>query len=270
MSTEEKSDDGHAKKAAGALLLKRAKKAKQGYDWADRINWVTSLFRTKAEMAMLMGSLGVIGVVGGMTTYDALQSRKIVAEVASTAGTERSTENSTVFTIEGWDKAGKRGLFDVVVAKKEFLWVHGSSDEIEKAGRVIKSADIGSEVFDMDVSVALASAREIVAVGTASQEGVAEEEIARAGRRAKLTADIATATIPDEVPVWTLNLGQYREPCQACETSGTSWQRPFIVIAAKELDEGTNLGEALADALTGKTRLPSPTAYSAFEMTKVR
>lgn len=270
-STQETSgDEGHEKKAAAGLLLRRARKAKTGYDWADRINWIGSLFRSKADMAMLWGSMGVVGVVGGMTALDAIDAKRRAAERPSIVEEERSTETSTVFTIEGWDKAGRRGLFDVVVAKKEFLWVKGSSEEIEKGGAVLKSGDIAGALFDTEVSAAIGSAREIIAVGTASQEGEPEEEKARAGRRAKLTADIATGKIDDKTPVWTLNLGQYREQCAACETSGTSWQRPFIVIAAKELDDDINLAEALSDALSGKTRLPSPTAYSAFEISKVR
>ena len=73
-------------------------------------------------------------------------------------------------------------------------------------------------------------------------------------RRQRLIAGaVDTAT-----PIWTLNLGQYRDPCANCETGGTSWQRPFIVIAVKETDPGTNVGEALTDAMSGKEKLPSP------------
>lgn len=261
---------GDPKTAAGFLFFKRARQAKSGYDWADRVNWILSLFKTKAEVAMAAGSLGVVGVVGGMTAIEAIQNRDLETGKPAVMEKERSTANSTVFTIEGWDKAGRRGLFDVVVANKEFLWVRGSSEELEKDGRVIKGPEIAAAVFDAEVTAALTSAREIIAVGTASQEGAIEDEVARAGRRAKLTADLAAGAVAPGVPISTLNLGQYRELCAACETSGTSWQRPFIVIAAKELDQDTNVGEALADALTGKTKLPSPKSYSVFEVGRVR
>lgn len=72
------------------------------------------------------------------------------------------------------------------------------------------------------------------------------------------------------MPVYTLNLGQYREPCAACETTGTSWQRPFVFISVRDLQDGTVLAEALADAMTGKDNLPSPSSYSAFELAKIR
>ena len=264
------SESDRSKRAAVWAWTKRARRAKQGYDWIDRLNWLTSLFKTKAEVAMAVGSMGVIGSVAGVTALDAVESRRLAAEKPAAVETERTTESSTVFTIEGWDKAGRRGLFDVVVAKKEFLWVRGSADELEKAGRVIKRGEIATELMDAEVSAALAGAREIIAVGTASQEGDPEQEKARAERRARTTADLVAGFVSPDMPISTLNLGQYREPCAACETSGTSWQRPFIVVAAKELEAGTNVGEALADALSGKTKLPSPKSYSAFEITKVR
>ena len=48
----------------------------------------------------------------------------------------RQTRNSTVFAIEGKDKAGRRATFDVVVLNKSFLWVRGSAEELEKDGAV--------------------------------------------------------------------------------------------------------------------------------------
>ena len=46
----------------------------------------------------------------------------------------RQTRNSTVFAIEGKDKAGRRATFDVVVLNKSFLWVRGSAEDLEKDG----------------------------------------------------------------------------------------------------------------------------------------
>ena len=74
----------------------------------------------------------------------------------------------------------------------------------------------------------------MITVGTASQEGIAAEEVARAERRAKQAATLISGAVDATTPIWTLNLGQYRDPCTNCETGGTSWQRPFIVIAVKE------------------------------------
>ena len=83
----------------------------------------------------------------------------------------RQTRNSTVFAIEGKDKAGRRGTFDVVVLNKSFLWVRGSAEELEKDGAMIPRADLAAAVLDDEVKGALADAKEVITVGTASQEG---------------------------------------------------------------------------------------------------
>jgi hypothetical protein len=182
----------------------------------------------------------------------------------------RQTQGTLIYAIEGKDKGGRKGTFDVVVAKKEFLWVRKSSEEIEKDGKTIPGPEIASQVLDADVKAALGSAKEIIAVGTASQEGNAREETERAGRRAAKTAEIVINGVAPTVPIWTLNLGQYREPGKDAEAGATNWQRPFMVIAVKDLEANSNIGEALADALSGQKKLPAPTSYSAFVLTKFR
>jgi hypothetical protein len=125
-------------------------------------------------------------------------------------------------------------------------------------------------VLDEEVRSALADAKEVITVGTASQEGDASEELARAERRAKQAATLVAPALTPSTPISALNLGQYREPCANCETGGTSWQRPFIVVAVKSLEPGTKVGEALSDAMSGQQKLPSPKAYSAFDLTRFR
>ncbi len=95
----------------------------------------------------------------------------------------RQTKGTLIFAIEGQDKAGRRGTFDVVVARKQFLWVRGSAEDLEKDGRKITGEELTRDVLDQEVRDGLASAREIIAVGTASQEGDAAAEKARAGQR---------------------------------------------------------------------------------------
>jgi hypothetical protein len=251
-------------------LGKTRRRAMSAYRWNDRFQWLTSLFKTPAEVGFATASAAVVGTVTGMTLLDAVETRAnrdlkpIVEERA------RTTDNSTMIEIVGYDKAGRRGVFEVVVLNKDFMWVHASADELERQGTKIPAAQVADIVLDQDARISLAEAREIIAVGTASQEGQAAAEHERARKRAERTAEIAGGPTPDWVPVYTLNLGQYREPCASCETTGTSWQRPFIFISVKDLQDGTVMSEALADALTGKDNLPSPTSYSAFELTKIR
>lgn len=245
-------------------------RAMAAYRWYDRSNWLFSLFKTKSELALLAASAGVVGITGAMTVSDAVIARRNAAAPPIVIEAVRSTKNSTVFEIIGFDQAGRRGVFDVVVLNKEFMWVRKSADALERQGRTFTAAEFETEVLDPEVRDALAAGKAIISVGTASQEGQAEEETHRAGRRAVKTAEIVARAIDANVPIWTLNLGQYAEPCETCESAGTSWQRPFIAIAVKEVENGTDLGQALADALSNKKQLPSPQSYSAFALTKFR
>ncbi|KWT64208.1 hypothetical protein [Hyphomicrobium sulfonivorans] len=238
----------------------------RGAGWFDRIGWLLGLLKTNAAVSVLV--LGTGAAVTYNMRHDIFQWWNGL-ETASLPDV-RQTTNSTVFAIDGHDKAGRRGSFDVVVLNKSFLWVVGSSDALEKDGQIIPRHQTASAVLDDEVRAALADTREVIAVGTASQEGNAADETARAQLRAQRAAQLVVNAVPSNVPIWTLNLGQYRDPCTDCESGGTSWQRPFIVIGVKNAEPETNIGEALADAMTGRDRLPSPTSYSTFNLQRYR
>lgn len=246
----------------------------KGSGWSDRINWLISLFKTKAGVAVLVASGGAAATYGAVEIHNRYALHPAPMETAAVQPAPRpevrQTRNSTVFAIEGKDKAGRRGSFDVVVLNKSFLWVRGSAEDLEKDGQPIPRADLAAAVLDDEVRNALADARGVIAVGTASQEGDAAEEVARAERRARQAATLVSSAVTADLPIYTLNLGQYRDPCANCETGGTSWQRPFIVIAVKAADPDTDVAEALADALNGKEKLPSPKSYSDFALTRFR
>src|SRR5262249_9704825 len=119
----------------------------------------------------------------------------------------RQTQSTRIFAITGRDREGRRGTFDVVVANKDFLWVRGSSDELENAGTVASAEILAREVLDADVQASLRTSTGIIAVGTASQEGDAKEETERAARRAKRTAELVQGAVEANMPISTLNLG---------------------------------------------------------------
>lgn len=248
----------------------------KGAGWWDRISWFLGLFKSNAGVAMLVATTGAAGTYGAIQIHDRvivprqLETAAVPAPPPPAEPEVRQTRNSTVFAIDGRDKAGRHGSFDVVVLNKSFLWVRGSAEDLEKDGKAIPREELASAVLDDEVRNALSDAKDVITVGTASQEGIAAEEVARAERRAKQAASLVASVVGPDVPIYTLNLGQYRDPCANCETGGTSWQRPFIVIAVKESDPGTDIGEALADAMSGKKQLPSPTSYSAFALTRFR
>ena len=145
----------------------------RGAGWYDRIGWFLGLFKTNAGVAMLVAS------TGAAATYGAIEIRKNVIEplkvetaaIAPEQPEVRQTRNSTVFAIEGKDKAGRRGSFDVVVLNKSFLWVRGSAEDLEKDGTMIPRDQLAAAVLDDEVRGALADAKEVITVGTASQEG---------------------------------------------------------------------------------------------------
>ena len=197
-------------------------------------------------------------------------SRPSPAELRVTVEPQRVGEYATLYGIEGRDEAGRRAAFDLVVLDKRFDWVRGSTTELVRDGKVLSAADIRRDVLGPEVTRRLASAIEIIAVGAASQEGDLVAETHRAGLRARQTAEWVAAAAPKTLPIHTLNLGQYREPCSECETADTSWQRPFIVVAVRSKDSGTDIAQALAGAMSGKTNLPSVSAYSTFGFTTFR
>ena len=259
---------------------KRIRRAWGIYKWFDRIsgwrdwfNWIASFLETKAGAAVALGSTAVLttaAVVVHNTIADPYAEPYVQTEVAPLADPMRQTKGTLIFAIEGHDKLGRRATFDVVVARKQFLWVRGSAEDLEKDGRKIAGDELAREVLDQEVVDGLANAHEIIAVGTASQEGDPAAEKARAGRRAVRTAELVTPAIASSIPISSLNLGQYRETGAKTAAGATDWQRPFMIIAVKELEEDTVLSEALADAMSGKEKLPSPASYSAFELRKIR
>jgi len=266
-------EDEHRRGGALRWLWRGYRAYDKGGGWWDRLSWFLGLFKTNAGVAMLVASTGAVATYGAIEIRQNYIANRAPVETAAIAPEQpevRQTRNSTVFAIEGKDKAGRRGSFDVVVLNKSFLWVRGSAEDLEKDGVVIPRDQVAAAVLDDEVKNALSDAKEVITVGTASQEGVATEEVARADRRAKQAATLVSGAVAPSVPISTLNLGQYRDPCANCETGGTSWQRPFIVIAVKETDPDTNVGEALADAMSGKEKLPSPSSYSVFALSRFR
>lgn len=239
------------------------------YSWGSRAHWISTLFASRADVAVTLGALGLIGGVAATTVTEAVV-RTDKAPGRTAVAAQRLNDNATLYGIEGRDEAGRRGAFDLVVLNKSFDWVRGSTTELVKDGKVLSPSDVARDVLSAEVLKSLQSAKEVIAIGTASQEGDITAETHRAGLRAKQTAEWVGAVVPPTMPVYTLNLGQYREACAECETGNTSWQRPFIVIAVRDRDPGTDIGQALASAMGGKSNLPSLSAYTTFGLTKFR
>jgi hypothetical protein len=218
----------------------------------------------------IIGALILLFTVGvfGNVAWDAYISNSKDKTGVRRILAKRWNERTLVFPIEGADRAGRRALFDVVVLTKNYGWVRGSTTELEKDDQRLSPQEIQDEVLAPQLREGLGTARGLIAVGLASQEGEVEREEQRGGLRAIRTAQWVQEALGERIPMWTLNLGRYVDPCTDCEDPDTSWQRPFIVIAVRQADDGTHISEALADAMSDTTNLPAPSRYSTFAFTK--
>ena len=220
--------------------------------------------QTAIGVLVLLFTIGVFGFV----IRDAIVSSSKDKTGAKRIIATRWNERTLVFPIEGVDKSNRHVVFDVVVLTKDYGWVRGSTTELEKGERRLSPDEIQNEVLAPQLRKGLGSARALIAVGLASQEGDVSREEQRGGLRAIRTAELVRGAVGTSIPMWALNLGRYVEPCVECEDEDTSWQRPFIVIAVRRADNGAHISEALADAMSNTQNLPSPSRYSTFAFAK--
>ena len=220
--------------------------------------------QTAIGVLVLLLTIGVFGFV----IRDAIVSSSKDKTSAKRIIATRWNERTLVFPIEGVDKSNRNVVFDVVVLTKDYGWVRGSTTELEKGERRLLPDEIQNEVLAPQLRKGLGTARALIAVGLASQEGDVSREEQRGGLRAIRTAELVRGAVGSSIPMWTLNLGRYVEPCVECEDEDTSWQRPFIVIAVRRVDNGAHISEALADAMSNTQNLPSPSRYSTFAFAK--
>lgn len=179
--------------------------------------------------------------------------------------------SSVVFPIEGKDAAQKRAAFDVAVLPTDLSWARGSSSVLTQADAEIPEPETADRVFTPELRSGLDRSAQVIAVGVASQEGQLEEESERARQRAATAAGWLAKAVPPEKGIWTLNLGQFKGTCKAAEgATGTGWQRPLIIVGVREQEQGVNLTEAFADAISGKSNLPSRDCYTNFDLVLFR
>lgn len=232
------------------------------------MGWLGRVFGHGREA--IIGALALVfaTTVFGFVIKDALFPNSGARSGWLTVAAQRWNDRTLVFPIDGVDANGRRALFDVVVLTKTYGWVRGSTTELERGTQRLTAEDIENEVLAPQLRQGLRGATSLIAVGLASQEGEIEREVQRGGLRANRIAEWVRGVVDPSVPMWTLNLGRYVDPCTDCEDADTSWQRPFIVIAVRRTDQGTNIGEALNDAMSNKTNLPSPSRYSTFALAR--
>ena len=147
-------------------------KGERGYSRAGWLDWLTGLFGPGHEG--LVGALALLltASVAGLVVKDAIVSLSKDKSGLQRIIAKRWNERTLAFPIDGTDKAGRHALFDVVVLTKNYGWIKGSTTELERGETKLTAEDIEKEVLAPQLREGLGSARELIAVGLASQEGV--------------------------------------------------------------------------------------------------
>ncbi len=245
--------------------------------------WWTSLVRTVGSVIFLSAVAAGVTLMLSPGYFDPwLLEPKPVVEAAPAPApapepvvekvavvTERKGD-TVVFPIEGVDAAGRKAAFNVLILTKDYNWVKGSTTEVVKGEETLAEADLIARIFIPEVRDVLTKASDVIAVGAASSEGQSETEVARADARAKAAAGWLAGVVAAETPIWTLNLGQYQTCPTASDAGDTSFQRPLILVGVHSKDAEANLSEALANAISGKSNLPSRDCYSRFDFARNR
>ena len=143
------------------------------------------------------------------------------------------------------DEAGHRASFRVLLFTDEFRWRLSSYESLEQ---------LAEPSFTTEMKNVLNKAKEIIAVGASSEEivqGLSTEagrkrEEARAARRAERIAMWVRAALSSPIPVRKLNVGHHMPTKGFKETSD---QRRVIIILVIEREDGTNVDQALRQAM---------------------
>jgi len=258
------------------------------YDtWSGRWDWLTGFI--KAHTAASVGATGAaaVAVTGAVVVANPdLRDRwfppapvvveKPVAAIVEPPKTDVKVAtqrwgSSVVFPIEGKDLARKSAAFDVAVLPSDLAWARKSATALVQGGTQIAEGEAAARIFSAELREGLSRSVEVIAVGLASQEGRQAEESERARQRAASAAGWLATAVASNVPIWTLNLGQFRGTCKATsEAVDTGWQRPVIIVGIRSQETGVNVTEAFADAIGGKTNLPSRDCYTNFDLARFR
>lgn len=124
------------------------------------------------------------------------------------------------------DQSGRKVEFVLAILDQEHRWVKESWVALETGSVEAELPKYLASLSEMSI------AKEIVAVGTASEEGSQSNELERADRRADSLLRIIRP-MADSRPLYKLSLGQHE---RTGDGPDTGYQRRVIVIALMDLD----------------------------------
>ena len=145
------------------------------------------------------------------------------------------------------DALGNRASFRILLFSDEFRWQLSSVDRLANGS--------SGPTFTPEMARVLEDAEEVICVGTSSEElqpGVSFEtgrrlEEQRAARRADQIALWVRSSLSKAVPIRKLIAG-YHQPTDG-GLRDTSDERRVVIILVLDHDKGTNIDEALHDAM---------------------
>jgi hypothetical protein len=180
---------------------------------------------------------------------------------------KQKVEDAIYYRVDGKDKQGREASFAFIMLTNGYAWAKGSSSAVFLSGKAIPDA---SRLFAPKLRDSLTRMSDVIAVGLATDEGKRVEEEARALARSKTFASWVKKVVKPSVPLWILTLGQFEKACKVQEDKDLNFDQPVLFVGVQSKAEGTNLQEALADAVGGRANFPGRECYSRFDLLKVR
>jgi len=174
------------------------------------------------------------------------------------------TITAVTHTEIGTDSSGKRASFAIDLIANEMHWALNRDDTVLLNK---KPFDI-PEFFRFEgLQARFDSAVDLIAIGSASEEGDDLEEYDLARRRANQLKVWLRETVKNpHVQFRYLILGKFHGASQL-STDETAYQRSIVVVRVRQKEPGINLSEALHEALSKMSDLPFPLEkYPAFDL----
>jgi hypothetical protein len=141
----------------------------------------------------------------------------------------------------------KKAKFKIAIVTQEYRWKFENSDSIETGSIKAELPELLDDLKGFNKMIGL------IGVGTASQEGIMNQEVSRADRRAdNIVAVFRQTDLASNKEIYKLNLGQYLVKVPTTSVAETSVQRRVIIIGILQRDNAMNfdeMKEALKDAL---------------------
>lgn len=266
------SSDQEAKKPSN---VKRAYRAYQAYTWWGRLGnfwaWLTSS-APGIVAAGVVGGTAVVAIDDASKSHTSAARRDAIITAASQTKPKPKEDlgkEAVSYTVRGTDKSGRFAEFDVIVLARDFHWVRGSTDQMERGTTVLDGGTLQRTLTETELGQRLARALDLIAVGLASAEGDRATEEARAAARARHLAGVLKTASKGAKTIWMLNLGQFTSG-NDLTTDGTDWQRPILIIGLKSAAAGADLAEALSSAMDNHPDLPKTTSYSRFVLEQAK